>query len=74
MRQLVAEAGRDFDALDIGVAPYTKELPVTLETLKRYRDVGVQRVVLMNPTTQAAQIDAALDDIGNTLVHPAHAL
>lgn len=74
MRQLAAAAGRDFDALDIGVAPYTKEVPVTLETLKRYRDVGVQRVVLMNPTTQPAQIDAALDDMGKTLVQPAQAL
>ena len=74
MRQLAAAASRNFDALDISVGPYAKELPITLETLKRYRDVGVQRVVLMNPTTQPAQIDAALDDIGNTLVHPAQTL
>ena len=74
MRQLAAAAGRDFDTLEMSVGPYTKEWPITLETLRRYRDVGVQRVVLMNPTTQPTEIDAALEELGNTLVQPAQTL
>jgi len=44
---------------------------VDLDSLKRYRDLGVRRVVLFNPTTNPAQIDAVLEALGNTLVQPA---
>jgi hypothetical protein len=47
---------------------------MTLDTLKRYRDLGVQRVVLINTTNNPARIDATLEDMGHTLVQPALAL
>ena len=74
MQQLAAEVGRDFPVLDITVSPYTKLPQLDLDTLKRYRDVGVHRVVLINTTTRLEQIDAALETLGNTLVQPAQSL
>jgi len=74
MRALAAAAGRDFAALDISIGPYNKEPNLSLETLQRYRDLGVQRVVLMNTTNNPERIDAALEHLGNTLVQPALAL
>ena len=71
MRQIATDTGRDFDALDISVGPYSKLPQVDLDSLKRYRDLGVRRVVLVNPTTNPAQIGAALEALGNTLVQPA---
>ncbi|MEE8303836.1 MAG: LLM class F420-dependent oxidoreductase [Candidatus Tectomicrobia bacterium] len=74
MRQIAAEVGRDFASLDISVSPYSKLPRVDLDSLKQYRDVGVQRVVLINTTTRLEQIDVALEEIGNTLVQPAQSL
>ena len=68
MRQMAIDTGRDFDALDISVGPYSKRLQVDLDSLKRYRDLGVRRVVLVNPTTNPVQIAAALEALGKTLV------
>lgn len=74
MRQIAAETGRDFAALDISAGPYSKLPRVDLDSLKRYRDAGVQRVVLINTTTRLEHIDAALEELGNTLVQPAQQL
>jgi probable F420-dependent oxidoreductase len=74
LRQIAAEVGRDFASLDISVGPYSKLPQVDLDSLKRYRDAGVQRVVLMNTTTRLEQIDAALESMGQTLVQPAQHL
>jgi probable F420-dependent oxidoreductase len=74
MRTIATETGRDFAALDISVGPYSKLPQVDLDSLKRYRDTGVQRVVLINTATQLEQIDAALEELGNTLVYPAQQL
>jgi probable F420-dependent oxidoreductase len=52
LRRLAAETGRDFAALDISVSPYAKLPQLDLDSLKRYRDAGVQRVVLINPSTR----------------------
>lgn len=74
LRQIAADVGRDAGTLEITVGPYAKLPQVDLDSLKRYRDLGVQRVVLMNPTTHPARLDAALDALGNTLVQPAQRL
>jgi probable F420-dependent oxidoreductase len=74
LRALAAEVGRNFASLDISVSPYSKEPQLTLDTLKRYRDLGVRRVVLMNTTNNPDRIDATLEQLGNTLVQPALAL
>lgn len=74
LRQIAAEVGRDFASLDITVGPYSKLPQVDLDSLKHYRDAGVQRVVLINTATRPEQIDAALDSVGQTLVQPAQRL
>lgn len=74
MRQIAAACGRDFASLDISAGPYSKLARVDLDSLKRYRDAGVQRVVLINTATRLDQIDAALEEVGNTLVQPAQSL
>jgi len=74
LQALAAEVGRNFATLDISVSPYSTVPHMTLDTLKCYRDLGVQRVVLINTTNNPARIDATLEDMGHTLVQPALAL
>lgn len=74
LQSIAQEAGKPFETLDISVGPYRKVPHMDLDTLKRYRDLGVQRVVLMNPTNNPGKIDAALEELGRTLVQPAQAL
>jgi probable F420-dependent oxidoreductase len=71
LHALAVEVGRNFATLDISVGPYSKVPYMTLDTLKRYRDLGVQRVVLINTTNNPARLDAALEEMGNALVQPA---
>src|SRR5215475_2141264 len=74
LQALAAEVGRNFATLDISVSPYSTVLHMTLDTLKRYRDLGVQRVVLINTTNNPARIDTTLENMDHTLVQPALAL
>lgn len=74
MRQLAAEIGRDFRSLEVSVGPHNRVPDVDLDALQRYRDSGVHRVVLMNPTTDSSQVDAAFEDLGERLVRHAQDL
>jgi probable F420-dependent oxidoreductase len=68
------EAGRSADELFIAVAPGDKMLQVTLDALKQYRDAGVKQVILRLPTASSNRIDAALEEMGESLIVPAQAL
>ncbi len=58
--------------LSIGAADTMR--PMSLDGLKRYRDAGIQQVVVRLPTASPERIDAALEDMGDNLVVPAQAL
>lgn len=74
MRHYAAEASRHFDDMLMSLCPFSKVRQVSRDDLARYRDAGVQHVVLINTTTRPERLDAALEQMGEELVEPARAL
>jgi probable F420-dependent oxidoreductase len=68
------EARRSADELFIAVAPGEKMPQVTLDALKQYRDAGVKQVILRLPTASPNRIDAALEEMAESLIVPAQTL
>jgi hypothetical protein len=56
-RQMAAEAGRDPDGFDISIGGQAEDV----ELIKRYRDLGVNRVSVSLPSEQAETILPVLD-------------
>ncbi|HUY25870.1 MAG TPA: LLM class F420-dependent oxidoreductase [Candidatus Binataceae bacterium] len=72
LRALMRERGRDPKDIEYIVSPYTKK--ITGDDLKRYRDVGVQEVVILSdPPTDAARIPEWADGLARDWIAPARA-
>jgi probable F420-dependent oxidoreductase len=68
------EAGRSTEDLFIAVSPGEKMPQMTLDGLKQYCDAGVKQVILRLPTASPDRIDAALEEMAETLIVPAQSL
>lgn len=60
-RQMAAEAGRDADSLPVSIFGATQDA----DTLKRYRDAGIARVVYSLESAKADEVLPVLDRIAN---------
>ena len=70
LSELLAERGRNLSTVDLIVSPYQRE--VTQDDLARYRDAGVNELVLVTqlPAAQAG-LEARLEQIARDCVVPA---
>ncbi len=69
--RLLAARGRRRQDVSITVSPYTQPTR-DLDAMKRYRDAGVQQVVLLLPLTDSPeQVRAAVEWLGNAIIAPA---
>ena len=72
LQSLMRERGRDPREIEYIVSPYTKK--ITGDDMKRYRDAGVQEVVILsNPPTDAARIPEWADRLSRDWIAPARA-
>jgi probable F420-dependent oxidoreductase len=71
LEELLRAKGRKRSDLELVISPYSK--PVTPDDLKRYRDAGVDEVVLVNirPSRTVAEIGTQLEEIARTWLEPA---
>ncbi len=72
LRTLFADRGRRIEDIDVAVSPYTQV--VDRDDLGRYRDAGVDQVVVMAMSRTVDGLRAQLDKIGEQLIEPARAL
>ena len=69
---LLAARGRKRSDVLISIGPYM--IPTDLDTVKRYRDVGVEQVIVMAIGRNATALIEQLDTLARTLVEPARRL
>ncbi|HEX4210834.1 MAG TPA: LLM class F420-dependent oxidoreductase [Candidatus Binataceae bacterium] len=71
IEELLKANGRERSDLELAVSPYSK--PVTADDLKRYRDAGVEEVILIKLRSARAEADliANLEQIARDWVEPA---
>lgn len=69
---LLAEVDRSRDDIRISVCPYTRD--VDLDMIKRYRDSGVEQVVLFKFVEDMGEMVRALDEFAENIVLPARNL
>ncbi|MEO8604660.1 MAG: LLM class F420-dependent oxidoreductase [bacterium] len=69
---LLAARGRSRRDVEISICPYM--LPCDFDQVQRYRDAGVEQVVLMPIAFDADSLRAALDHLAETIVEPAQRL
>jgi probable F420-dependent oxidoreductase len=72
LERLLRERGRLRSELEVTIVPL--EQPTTLETVKRLRDAGAQRVAAIAVGLGASQLERQLDALAEQLVEPARAL
>jgi probable F420-dependent oxidoreductase len=70
--ELLAANGRKRSEVEIIVSPYTKS--ITPDDLKRYRDAGVQELVIVNirPPRATEEVTSRLGEAAKTWLEPAH--
>ena len=66
---ILEERGRSIDDVDVTLGPYMRS--VDLDDLKRYRDAGVDQVVLMVLALTVEDIEPTMATLAETLVVPA---
>ena len=71
IEELLKANGRKLSDVELAVSPYTK--PITKDDLKRYRDAGVEELVLVNlrPPRAEAELLSDLEKIAHEWVEPA---
>jgi probable F420-dependent oxidoreductase len=72
LRRLLADRGRSPDEVEISICPYFR--PVDLDMVKRFRDVGVDQVVLVLMPAGPDEVRRTLDELANVIVERARAL
>ena len=74
IEELLAATGRKRSEVELAVSPYTKK--ITQDDLKRYRDAGVDEVVLVNlrPPREEAETIKDIESIARAWVEPASRL
>jgi probable F420-dependent oxidoreductase len=69
---MLAKRGRSRKDLRITTCPYMR--PADLDLVKRYRDVGVEQVVLMLYATKVEELESGMDMLAKTILEPARRL
>ena len=69
---LLAERGRSRADVTVSISPYM--LPCDFDTVQRYRDAGVDQVILMPMAFDPDSLRATLDQLAETIVEPARRL
>ncbi|HVA67829.1 MAG TPA: LLM class F420-dependent oxidoreductase [Candidatus Binataceae bacterium] len=71
LEELLKANGRKLSEVELVVSPYSK--PVKPDDLKRYRDLGVSEVVLVNmrPAKNEMELTSRLEEFARTWVEPA---
>lgn len=72
LERLLAERGRSRDEIVVSVCPYLR--PVDLDAVKRYREAGVDQVILMAFAPTPDEVTARLDELARTIAEPASRL
>ncbi|MGH7988283.1 MAG: TIGR03619 family F420-dependent LLM class oxidoreductase, partial [Candidatus Binataceae bacterium] len=74
LEQLLAANGRKRSEIELAISPYTKR--ITPDDLKRYRDLGVEELVLVNfrPPRTEEDITNQLENLAREWVEPASKL
>lgn len=72
LKKLMDERGRSMDELEVSICPYMKSLD--LDKVKRYRDVGIDRVIVACMLPSTNDIVPTLDLLAESLVEPARRL
>jgi hypothetical protein len=70
--RLLAARGRSRRDVHLSVCPYFG--PADLDLVKRYRDVGVDQVILILIAPRAEELRRSLDRLAETIVEPARRL
>ena len=70
--ELLAERGRSLDDLEISISPYLK--PLEPDALPRYRDAGVDQLIVLCFAPERDALLKALDTLAESLVEPAQRL
>lgn len=68
----LAEAGRKRSEIQIHISPYMQ--PADFDTVRRYRDAGVDQVILLAMGGNRDGLLARLDELAKTIVEPASRL
>lgn len=68
----LAKRGRARDDVSIVTCPYMK--PCDLDAVKRYRDIGVEQVIILLMAFSADDVPRALDELAESMVVPAASL
>ena len=61
LETLLTERGRSRADIDVSISPYMR--PTDLDAIKRYRDAGVDQVIVVGAAASADAIPAALDPL-----------
>ncbi len=69
---LLRERGRSLDEIEVAVSPYLK--PIEPAALERYRDAGVNQLVVLGFAADADALPATLDELADRWVVPAERL
>ena len=69
---LLRERGRSLDEIEVAVSPYLK--PIEPTALARYREAGVDQVVVLGFARDADALPGKLDEIAERWVVPAQRL
>jgi probable F420-dependent oxidoreductase len=72
LERLLAERGRGREELLISICPYLR--PIDLDTCKRYRDAGVDQVILLAFAPTQSDVLRMLDRLATSLLEPARSL
>jgi probable F420-dependent oxidoreductase len=65
---LLSERGRSLGDIDVVVCPYM--LPIDLDAVKRYRDLGVSQVILLLIAPDVRELESTMDRLAETFVVP----
>lgn len=71
LKEMCDREGRDINDVDVILCPYDK--PCDVDTLRRYEDHGVDQVVMAAFVPGQDEMEAAIDQIAETLIVPAKA-
>jgi alkanesulfonate monooxygenase SsuD/methylene tetrahydromethanopterin reductase-like flavin-dependent oxidoreductase (luciferase family) len=69
IRKLAAEAGRDPDRLHFSISPGLGRF-VDLDAVKRYRDAGVQQIILGGAPAKPELLRAEIERVAERVVVP----
>jgi len=71
LKEMCDREGRDINDVDVALCPYAN--PCDADTLRRYEDQGVDQVIMAAFVPGQNEMEAAIDEIAESLIIPAKA-